>query len=70
MEKMSEAIEEKFADLMCDYEKTLTLIKLLKEMQYENNNYDRKDLMNITSILYEQIQITHGRMKEIEKIIC
>lgn len=70
MEKMSEAIEEKFSDLMCDYEKTLTLIKLLKEMQYEDENYNRKDLMNIICILYEQVQITHSRMKEIEKIIC
>ena len=42
MEKMSEAIEEKFSDLMCDYEKTLTLIKLLKEMQYEDENYAKK----------------------------
>lgn len=70
MEKMSEALEEKFSMLMCDYEKTLTLIKLLKEMHYEDENYDKKDLMNIICILYEQVQITHNRMKEIENIIC
>lgn len=70
MEKTSEVIEEKLSSLMCDYEKILTLIKLLKEMQYEEDNYDRKDLMNIISIVYEQAQTTHNILKEIEKTIC
>ena len=69
MEKMSEALEEKFSTLMCDYEKTLTLIKLLKEMQYEDNNFAKKDLQNITCILYEQAKMTYDKLKETEKFL-
>lgn len=68
MEKMSEAVEEKFAVMMCDFEKILTLIKLFKEMQYEDNNYTKTDLQNMSCILFHQVTLTHERLKEIENL--
>lgn len=69
MKKISEDIEEKYSEMMCDFEKILTLIKLFKEMQYENSEFSKADLHNICSILYHQTSITCNKMKEIDNLI-
>lgn len=65
----NKAVEEKFNDMMCDFDKILTLIKLFKEMQYEDRNFTKGDLHNISSLLYQQTNLAYQKSKEIECLI-
>lgn len=64
MKKNLEAIEENYSIAMCNFEKIITLAKLIRELEYDGS--DKKDILNLIQILNEQINLTYNEFKEIE----
>lgn len=69
MNKELEAISEKYSISMCYMEKLLTLIKMSEKIQFEDNEYNKKDLLNLAQITYSQAIQTYDKFKETENFL-
>lgn len=67
---MKKDYEEKFSLMMCNFEKTLTLIKLLQQMLNENSEFVWSDFYNICSILNKEMHTTYNQLRDLEKSFC